>query len=91
MSVPPLNRRHFLGTTVAASALSLLPTHSALAAEHEVTDAILEHAAAQPVLQISQLKDPIIIESIELLRKGRNHFGCQPGSFPNYNVARPNF
>lgn len=68
------NRRHFLGTTVAASALSLLPTHSALAAEHEVTDAVLEHAAAQPVLQISQLKDPVIIESIELLRKGKNHF-----------------
>lgn len=68
------NRRHFLGTTVAASALSLLPTHSALAAEHEVTDAVLEHATAQPVLQISQLKDPVIIESIELLRKGKNHF-----------------
>jgi len=67
------NRRHFLGTTVAAGALSLLPTHSALAAEHEVTDAVLEHAAAQPVLQI-QLKDPVIIESIELLRKGKNHF-----------------
>jgi L-alanine-DL-glutamate epimerase-like enolase superfamily enzyme len=68
------NRRHFLGTTVAAGALSLIPARRALAAEHEVTDAMLERAAAQPVLQISQLKDPVIIESIELLRKGRNHF-----------------
>jgi L-alanine-DL-glutamate epimerase-like enolase superfamily enzyme len=68
------NRRHFLGTTVAAGALSLFPARQALAAEHEVTDAVLERAAAKPVLQISQLKDPVIIESIELLRKGRNHF-----------------
>ena len=68
------NRRQFLGSAVAASAMSMLPTRNAVAAEHKVTDAMLEKAAAQPVLQISGLKDPVIIESIQLLRKGRNHF-----------------
>ncbi len=68
------NRRQFLGTTAAAGALSLLPASQTFAAGHKVTDAMLETAVAQPVLQISALKDPVIIESIELLQKGRNHF-----------------
>jgi len=29
---------------------------------------------AEPVLQIKGLKDPVIIESVELLRKGKDHF-----------------
>jgi L-alanine-DL-glutamate epimerase-like enolase superfamily enzyme len=68
------NRRKFLGTTVAAGALSMLPARSATVVESHVSDSELEHAAAQPVLQIGGLKDPVIIESIELLRQGRNHF-----------------
>ena len=68
------NRRKFLGTTVAAGALSLLPARQSKSAELNVSAAALEHAAAQPVLKIGALKDPVIIESIELLRKGRNHF-----------------
>ena len=68
------NRRQFLSTTAAAGALSLLPASETLAAGPKVTDAMLEAAAAQPVLQIGTLKDPVIIESIELLQKGRNYF-----------------
>jgi L-alanine-DL-glutamate epimerase-like enolase superfamily enzyme len=68
------NRRQFLSATTAAGALSLLPASETLAAGPKVTDAMLEAAAAQPVLQISALKDPVIIESIELLQKGRNYF-----------------
>ncbi len=68
------NRRKFLGSTVAAGALSLLPSRQAKSAEPKVSDAVLEQAAAQPVLKIGALKDPVIIESIELLRKGRTHF-----------------
>jgi len=67
------NRREFLGSALAAGALSALPTKRPTIAER-ISDAALEHAAAQPVLKISELKDPVIIESIELLRKGRNHF-----------------
>ncbi|HXT10000.1 MAG TPA: mandelate racemase/muconate lactonizing enzyme family protein [Candidatus Angelobacter sp.] len=68
------NRRQFLSTAAAAGVASLLPTGSVLAAEREVTDTVLQQAAAQPVLRISQLKDPVIIESIQLLRKGRSYF-----------------
>jgi len=68
------NRRKFLGSTMAAGAWSILPTRRPTFAESHVADAALEHAAAQPVLRIGGLKDPVIIESIELLRKGRNHF-----------------
>jgi L-alanine-DL-glutamate epimerase-like enolase superfamily enzyme len=68
------NRRKFLGNTVAAGALTMLPVRHPTIPERAIPDSVLEHAAAQPVLQISALKDPVIIESIELLRKGRNHF-----------------
>jgi L-alanine-DL-glutamate epimerase-like enolase superfamily enzyme len=68
------NRRKFLSNTVAAGALSMLPARGQPIAERHVSDAVLDQAAAQPVLQIGGLKDPVIIESIELLRKGKNHF-----------------
>jgi L-alanine-DL-glutamate epimerase-like enolase superfamily enzyme len=68
------NRRQFLGSALAAGALSTLPTRRPTIAERSVSDAALEHVAAEPVLNLSGLKDPVIIESIELLRKGRNHF-----------------
>jgi len=67
-------RRNFLGLAAGAGAFSMLPVRSAFAGENAVTDEILEQAAAKPVLQLKDLKDPVIIESIELLRKGKNHF-----------------
>jgi L-alanine-DL-glutamate epimerase-like enolase superfamily enzyme len=66
------NRRDFLAVTAGAGALSAIPT--ALAANPKVTDDVLERAAAITVLQLKGLKDPVIIESVELLRKGRDHF-----------------
>ena len=39
-----------------------------------VTDGALEEAAAQTVLDLKGFKDPVIIESIQLLKKGREHF-----------------
>jgi L-alanine-DL-glutamate epimerase-like enolase superfamily enzyme len=74
------SRRHFLRTTAVAgataAAASPLFAQQAknLSAFPSVTDEILMRAAAQPVLQLKNLKDPVIIESIELLGKGKDHF-----------------
>ena len=71
------SRRQFLGTAAAAGALSVLPARAGeFASKHKikVTDDVLEKAAAQPVVDFKNLKDPVIIESIELLRKGKTHF-----------------
>jgi L-alanine-DL-glutamate epimerase-like enolase superfamily enzyme len=66
-----LNRRRFLHTAAGAGALSLVGPKSSHGAPG--ADA-LEEAAAQPVLDLSRLKEPVIIESIELLRTGSEHF-----------------
>ena len=72
-------RRNFLRATavvgVGAAAAPLLaqPTNSP-SGSRPVTDEVLERAAAGPVLQLKGLKDPVIIESVELLRKGKDHF-----------------
>ncbi len=47
---------------------------STLAGAADVTDGVLEQAAAKPVLKLDAFKEPVIIESIELLRKGKEHF-----------------
>jgi L-alanine-DL-glutamate epimerase-like enolase superfamily enzyme len=73
------NRRSFLrtaavaGVGAAASSLLAQPANSS-SGSRPVTDEMLERAAAQPVLQLKGLKDPVIIESVELLRKGKDHF-----------------
>jgi L-alanine-DL-glutamate epimerase-like enolase superfamily enzyme len=66
------NRRKFLGLAAGATALGAV--HPAFAAESNVTDEALEKAGSRPVLDVKALKEPIIIESIELLRKGKEHF-----------------
>jgi L-alanine-DL-glutamate epimerase-like enolase superfamily enzyme len=65
-------RRDFLRMSASAGALSLIP--SALAASTEVTDENLKQAVTKPILRLKGLKDPVVIESVELLRKGRDHF-----------------
>ena len=74
-------RRRFLTTAAGASALSVV--RPALAAKSPVVPRsaaidpqtlALEQAAAKPVLQLKGLSGPVGIESIELLRKGREHF-----------------
>jgi len=80
------NRRSFLKTTTIAGAgaaaspllaqrpaSSPSPRLSALD-PRPVTEVLLEQAAARPVLQFKGLKDPVIIKSIELLRKGDDHY-----------------
>jgi L-alanine-DL-glutamate epimerase-like enolase superfamily enzyme len=67
-----ISRRNFLGASAGAGAYSL--ASSALAAAGEVTDGQLEQAAAKPVLKLAAFKEPVIIDSIELLQKGKEHF-----------------
>ncbi len=56
-----------------AGALSVLPG-PALAKDTQPDDEALERAAAKPVLARQSFKDPIIIESVEMLRKARQYF-----------------
>lgn len=67
-------RRKFFRVAASASALSFLPSSSTSTQAAEVTDDALEKAAAKPVLDLKGLNQPVIIESIELLRKGREYF-----------------
>jgi L-alanine-DL-glutamate epimerase-like enolase superfamily enzyme len=67
-------RRSFVKKIAAgASVFSILPAH-AFAKDTKPTDEALEKAAARPVLDLKSLKDPAIIESIQLLKAGRNYF-----------------
>jgi hypothetical protein len=55
-------------------ALALARPKLGFGAEADEMGAALDAAASRPVLDIVGLKDPVVIESIELLRKGREHF-----------------
>jgi L-alanine-DL-glutamate epimerase-like enolase superfamily enzyme len=66
------NRRRFLGIAAGAGALSLVSPRLAAAAQAD--DDALSAAAALPVLDVSAIKQPVIIESIELLRKSDEYF-----------------
>src|ERR1043166_5071448 len=68
------SRREFAKQiALGAGACALLPA-SAFAKDTHPDDEALEKAAAKPVLNTSLFKTPVIIESIELLRKGRAYF-----------------
>src|SRR5438477_605193 len=81
-----ITRRGFLAAGAAASAYPLLAQQkdsssgsrplgaSKQRQDGSTLDARLSEAAAKPVLNLNGLADPVIIESIELLRKGREHF-----------------
>jgi L-alanine-DL-glutamate epimerase-like enolase superfamily enzyme len=83
-----LPRRKFLATAASATAgvgaFSLAKVNRAeesksLAAGVKtaltnITTEALDHAASSPVLSLKNFKDPIIIESVELLQKGKDHF-----------------
>jgi L-alanine-DL-glutamate epimerase-like enolase superfamily enzyme len=73
-----LTRRRFLTRAAGAGALGLVPPALAHSppkpAPASVSDSALEQAAAKPVLQLKGLKEPVIIDSIQLLRQGREHF-----------------
>jgi L-alanine-DL-glutamate epimerase-like enolase superfamily enzyme len=72
-------RRRFLTGTATAGALSLVRPGLAAPSSSSTppaapSDSALEEAGAKPVLKLRDLKEPVIIESIELLHKGREHF-----------------
>ncbi len=76
-----LNRRHFLELTAGTAALSILQgCESTLGKSQCATDKSrvtlekLEEAAAAPILRLEGIDSPVLIESIELLRKGREYF-----------------
>jgi len=69
-----LTRRDFLAASASVGTLSFLGARSASAQGIEVSDEALETAAAKSVLSLKGLKDPVFIESIELLKKGRDYF-----------------
>ena len=67
-------RRTFVKSIAAGTgALSILPS-PALAKDTHPSDPALEKAAAKPVFSRDAFKDPIIIETVQILRKGREHF-----------------
>jgi len=67
-----LTRRRFLAAS--AGAFSIVPARAAFAQDTQPSDEALEKVAAKPILHLKDLKSPVIIESIHLLRKGRDHF-----------------
>ncbi|MHC4681971.1 MAG: mandelate racemase/muconate lactonizing enzyme family protein [Planctomycetota bacterium] len=76
-----LNRRRFFELTAGTGALSVLsgcrsiPGGSRASSHHrKVAVEELDKAAEKPVLQLDGLDSPLVIQSIELLRKGRDSF-----------------
>jgi L-alanine-DL-glutamate epimerase-like enolase superfamily enzyme len=63
------NRRTFLQSAAASAGLIL--TRSGRAADSAVTAEELDRVAAEPVLEVDSLSEPVMIESMELLRSGR--------------------
>ena len=73
-----LNRRRFLSTTLAGGAAASVLPASSLADTHSVESnyAKLDEVIAQPGFKREFFKDPVVIESVELLRSGRS-FICR--------------
>lgn len=69
-----LNRRRFFELAAGAGALSLLSGGRMARAEPAAAVEALEQAAAEPVLDAEAFKEPVVIESIELLKAGRDYF-----------------
>ena len=76
-----LNRRQFLGLTAGAGTLPILqsvrsiPGRSTAGKDRpQVTLEQLNKAATAPVLKLDGISSPVLIESIDLLRKGRDYF-----------------
>lgn len=71
------NRRRFLELAAGAGALSLatgVQSADAAGRRDPPTVGELDKAAAEPVLDLRRLTSPVIIRSIELLRKDREYF-----------------
>ena len=96
-----LNRRNFVEMTAGAGLLSLLPgcksapgKPKADSHRRHLSLEELEKAAEAPVLNLEGLNSPLVIESIELLRKGRDYIvrvrskdGAEGVTIPNSRPA----
>ena len=72
-----MNRRHFLSASAATlAASSLAPSSRAAAGSASLAEtfARLDAAAARPVLEVSSLKDPVIIETVEVLQPAADKY-----------------
>ncbi|MEP7366562.1 MAG: mandelate racemase/muconate lactonizing enzyme family protein [Acidobacteriota bacterium] len=65
-----MNRRHFLSAPVLAAA----GAHSMMGASTRELMDQLGKIAAKPVLKLDGLNSPVMIDSIRLLKKGKDHF-----------------
>ncbi|MFC1569362.1 mandelate racemase/muconate lactonizing enzyme family protein [bacterium] len=68
-----INRRDFMKTTAAAS-ISPSIVSARIKNKNDVNENELIEAANRPILQLKSLKEPIIIDSMELLKYGKNYF-----------------
>ena len=68
------NRRRFLQTAAGTGTLSCLYGSGAPAKQSSITVEQLDRAAAAPILKLQSITSPVIIESVELLLKGREYF-----------------
>jgi len=70
-----MNRRRFIGV-VAGGAGAVSYPHAAYSGADKPVASVekLDKAADEPVLKVGGIKSPVIIESIELLRKDREYF-----------------
>src|SRR3954469_22643852 len=66
------NRRFFLRSATAAGAISVISTKFSRGRSPSVDE--LDQTAERPVLKVADFKEPILIESVELMRKGREYF-----------------
>lgn len=69
-----VSRRRFLGVAAGASALPVVSASRSEASESPVDLEALARAESKPVLKRDGLGSPVIIDSIQLLRKGRDTF-----------------
>jgi len=76
-----LSRRQFLGLTTAAGTLPILQSSRSIPSKStaekdglQVSLEELNRAATAPVLKLDGISSPVVIESIDLLRKGREYF-----------------
>ena len=65
-----------MGAAVGTAALAQIPSGASAAPQGRSSVSIeaLDAAATKPVLRLDDLPDPVIIESIELLKKDREYF-----------------
>ena len=68
------SRRNFIAKTAGLGALAFAGPRSLLALDYPGASKDLIDIAAKPVLDLEGLNDPVIIESIDLLRKDRQHY-----------------